>query len=187
MKMNFLYFLCGIGLFSFTYGYQQSRITPMCPNTSKIKPFKFNSANKGTPILNNMKSQKRNIVPKYNLQPLKIKLNIAKSESTFHIPTESEIQVRQSIAELDQWFHDQFPALFPKYINCQTLTWYECVWQESCSWCKWPTEGCQYTDVSYLLPTEERCVEGGFPYELDSLPDCIVNNEWNPAQWQACY
>jgi hypothetical protein len=182
MKMYFIQFIFLVGVFSWVHGYQQCKIAP------EIKFLNIKQANKGTPFHMNETPTKHGILlPKYSLQHLKIKLDVAKSESEFRIPTESEIRTKQRSAELDQWFREQFPALFPKYINCQTLSWDECVWQDGCSWCKWPTEGCQYTDVSYLLPTEERCVDGGFPYESDSLPECLMNNEWNPAQWLQCY
>ncbi len=173
MKMYFLRFVFLAGVFCWVYGYQQCKIAP------EIKPINFKQANKGTPIHKNEAPTKRRfLLPKYNLQHLKIKLDVVKSESEFRIPTESEIRAKQRSAELEQWFKEQFPALFPKYINCQTLTWDECVWQEGCSWCKWPSEGCQYTDVSYLLPTEERCVEGGIPFHPYQLPERLCGNEW---------
>jgi hypothetical protein len=165
--MNFLYLS---GFIYLAFAYQQYRMIRIYPNNPHIKN-QYGS--------NNAPRLKQNIFPpKHIIRPLNLKLEIAESENEFHVPTESEIQTRQQSAELDQWFRSQFPVVYPIYIDCQTLTWDECVWQEGCSWCKWPTEGCQYTDVSYLLPTIERCVEGGVPIHPDQLPECFCGDIW---------
>lgn len=175
--MIFLHLLLIVGLVYTVKGYDQCEIVPIPAPT--LKPMNIQTVNRGTPILPHAsRSNLGRFIPKYIMQPLNIKMNIDTSYIEFHIPTESEIRTKHVMAELDTWFHETFPVLFPTYIDCQRLTWEDCVWQEGCSWCKWPTENCQYTDVSYILPTPERCIDGGIPFHPEQLPTRLCGGSW---------
>lgn len=125
--------------------------------------------------------QQQFLIPKQKPTTIPLKNQVVNGVVGFHIPTEAELHARRQVLETEEFLRKTLPAVFPTYINCQTLDRDDCVYQDGCSWCKWPTERCQYTDVASLLPTQERCVEGGIPFHPDQIPDRLCGDAWFEA------
>lgn len=54
----------------------------------------------------------------------------------------------------------------------------DCVRKIECSWCKIHLleEGCYLTDMTDLLPTTERCIDGGDPIPIEEVPQALCGH-----------
>lgn len=114
-------------------------------------------------------------------RPLNLKIAVTGSDIPFQMSTDEDRQLHQELQELDDFLQENLPAVFGPSVDCQTLSESDCVEQEGCSWCSWPSEGCQFTEVADLFPTEERCVEGGEPLSFPEESLVICGDVWFDA------
>jgi hypothetical protein len=132
-------------------------------------------------LTNNQPLNKQSLNNKYS----SLKLNIKQEDSTFSLEALQqerkkhleEIQNEQKTKETvyNLLGPQIYNMLYPEYIYCTDFTSEDsCLEIEGCSWCNWPNGHCQYTYTADLYPTQNYCIEGGYPLEILPAVMCGV-------------
>jgi hypothetical protein len=132
-------------------------------------------------LTNNQPLNKNPIQDKYT----SLKLHIKQPESTFSLEQVEQERKQQLKAQEDEDKTKEaiynllgpnvYNILYPNYIYCTDFTAEDsCLEIEGCSWCNWPHGHCQYTYTADLYPTQNYCIEGGYPLEILPAVMCGV-------------
>lgn len=118
----------------------------------------------------------------------KVKISINQVRASFSLE-ELEKTYSDKIQQRKQYEHTKdtiyslfgpqiYDIIYPNYIYCTNFKNEDsCLEIEGCSWCNWPHGHCQYTYTAELYPTQNYCIDGGYP--LTILPAVICGTPFS--------